>query len=653
MQVFEMPMIHKGASKHGEGNAAELTLKKYYEEGFDVTEDKESVKGYVFGDVINKWRTGDNLKSVSALVFDVDKYHTDIYEDLKKELRGYEVVIYTTHSHNPPEHKYCYRIVIPFERPISKEDLEYEAGKFLMLMPTLERLDKEIVRETLDKPKKEQRVYLDQCYKKPAQYYYKPSCHPNRKQFMKLDYLEGIPFRPNTPKRETTDNVSSMALDMPLESDSRGSDGVLEGNRNNVITSEIGGYIGQGLSYEKVIAKALEYNKHQCNPPLSKHEVLTSVDSIWKTEYKDKPEPKPAPKERGVFRWEGIKDTRQRPPLDWLVSKHVLSKGVMFIYGASQAGKTFVAVDLVASLALKQEWFGMPVKRNVPVRYAAFEDYSGVCMRLDAWRTKHGIDEDLMHEVVKTGGEGSRLMLTDDESVENFLKQLGDFNNGVIVIDTMNRVGGGEDENSAAKMGLLVDNAERISQVTKSLVILVHHTGKDEGRGLRGSTALHAGADLIFEVSKQGDYQQVKFVKIKNSKDGHHIGFGLETVYCDETVYGEENESAVAYHKGEATSSKEVKTLSGHNSDVYKHLVTYLTPHFNKEDDYQLVVNYVANNWVEKHLKKDGTPNDKLDWEVKRVIKALRDKHHVVATGVKDNRSRIWLVEDDKIKITY
>ena len=75
------------------------------------------------------------------------------------------------------------------------------------------------------------------------------------------------------------------------------------------------------------------------------------------------------------FAWQNISELRKRDPIEWLISKHLISRGVMFIYGASQAGKTFLAVDMALSLALKDEWLGMQIKRNTPVRYAAFEDY--------------------------------------------------------------------------------------------------------------------------------------------------------------------------------------------------------------------------------------------------------------------------------------
>lgn len=356
------------------------------------------------------------------------------------------------------------------------------------------------------------------------------------------------------------------------------------------------------------------------------------------------------------FAWQNISELRKRDPIEWLISKHLISKGVMFIYGASQAGKTFLAVDMALSLALKDEWLGMPIKRNTPVRYAAFEDYSGVAMRVDGWLTHYGFSECDVGDKFLLGGEGSSLIITKEESVENFIRELGDFKKGIIFIDTLNKVGGGEDENSNGRMGLAISYAERIAYATDSLVIIIHHTGKDASKGMRGATATHGGADLIYRVDRDDEDREVTFEKIKNGRDGHGKAYKLETVVLDKELYGDDdNETAIAIFQGDSAIKTEMLSIKGANKKrVFRLISKYLTPYLHKEDDYETVVAYVAREWVEKHKKKTGEKNDQLCFEVKRSITALADQEKVIGIGSRNGReSRIWLIEKEGIKVTY
>ena len=75
----------------------------------------------------------------------------------------------------------------------------------------------------------------------------------------------------------------------------------------------------------------------------------------------------------------------------------------------------------------------------------------------------------------------------------------------LIVIATVARALGGLDENSAKDAGLLLAAAERLRDTFDCSVLLIHHTGKDENRGARGSSALLAGVDAAFEVRAEAE----------------------------------------------------------------------------------------------------------------------------------------------------
>ena len=351
---------------------------------------------------------------------------------------------------------------------------------------------------------------------------------------------------------------------------------------------------------------------------------------------------------RGIV-WHSYKQLMQLPPPRWLISQHIIEAGVMFIYGHSQSSKTFFTIDLGLRLALMSDWFGLPIKQNVPVRYFAIEDFRGVSMRVDGWCKKHGFSTEETDEEFLVAGLNINLDINNSNSVDNFIKTLGDFKDGVIVIDTFNRICGGADENSSALMGKAISELQRIGDACNSLIIVVHHTGKDGSKGMRGSSALHAACDMVFRVEKHSNEMEVKFEKIKNSVDGHGKSYKLESIALDMEHYQDEHaNTAVVIPIGDTVSAPNVVKITGDNNrDVYRILSKYLKPFLNKEDDYDTVVDAIALQWVEKihePRRKDL---------VKRSIKSFR-KVGLVGTGSKDGRhNRIWMIEKEGIHVKY
>ena len=77
---------------------------------------------------------------------------------------------------------------------------------------------------------------------------------------------------------------------------------------------------------------------------------------------------------------------------------------------------------------------------------------------------------------------------------------------GLIIFDTFAKMiaGGGGDKNNAKDQGKVFANLQRIKDGLGSPhVALIGHTGKDEGRGARGSNALLGDVDVMVTISGQ------------------------------------------------------------------------------------------------------------------------------------------------------
>ncbi|MFI5411577.1 helicase RepA family protein [Kaistia sp. UC242_56] len=178
--------------------------------------------------------------------------------------------------------------------------------------------------------------------------------------------------------------------------------------------------------------------------------------------------------------------------------KGLLDQGAMSVlFGESNVGKSFVAMDLAQHIASGAPWAGMKTA-GLPVVYIAAEGGGGVRKRAAALVSKYG-----------DAGERFRLLVSSvdllhpDADLQPLLATLHDLPEqpGLIVIDTLARAMAGGDENSSTDMGALVKNLDKVRAVTSAHLLIVHHTGKDRSKGARGHSSLRAAVDTEIEVA--------------------------------------------------------------------------------------------------------------------------------------------------------
>lgn len=186
------------------------------------------------------------------------------------------------------------------------------------------------------------------------------------------------------------------------------------------------------------------------------------------------------------YRVLGADDLLNAPPLRWLVRGVVPAQGLACIYGASGSGKSFLALDMCAAVAGGTEWFECRVTA-APVVYVALEGEHGFRQRADAWQAHHARDLPLGLRFVMQPFD---LRNTADlNELADAVKSSGGAG-GLLIIDTLNRASGGADENSSKDMGDILDATKMLQSQLGGTVLLIHHSGKDITRGLRGHSSL-------------------------------------------------------------------------------------------------------------------------------------------------------------------
>lgn len=206
------------------------------------------------------------------------------------------------------------------------------------------------------------------------------------------------------------------------------------------------------------------------------------------------------------------------PP--WRVKGILPATGLATIFGPPGSGKSFLALDIAAAIAQGNDWFGFRVKQ-APVLYLALEGEGGIPKRIRAWKQYNecNLPDDLCFIV------GQEFDLTNDSHITRLAEAIK--RGSVVIIDTLNRASGGKDENSSEGMGAMLKGCKLLQKLCEGLIILIHHTGKDETKGLRGHSSLLAALDAAIEVQRDEEERSWRLVKNKDDADGAAYAFRL------------------------------------------------------------------------------------------------------------------------------
>lgn len=255
---------------------------------------------------------------------------------------------------------------------------------------------------------------------------------------------------------------------------------------------------------------------------------------------------RPKPVTRLPVVWYGDEDAA--PPLSWLVKGLLVDGGLSAIYGPPGTSKTFLALDMALHVAHGRDWFGRRVSPGAVV-YVSGEGQSGMLLRMKAWRQEKGDGTRAPFALVPTSVNlfddtaGAETLIDD---VKAHAASLG-LPLRLIVLDTLSRMIGSGDEDKARDINVVVQRAEKIQRETGAHVLIVHHSGKDRDRGMRGSNALLGAADAVIEVSRGegSEFCEGKIVKVKDGSADAPLKYVLRQSVLGQDAEGDDVASCV------------------------------------------------------------------------------------------------------------
>lgn len=234
-----------------------------------------------------------------------------------------------------------------------------------------------------------------------------------------------------------------------------------------------------------------------------------------------------------------------------LIDDYLDQDTVSLWYGPSNAGKTFVVMDAAYHIAMGLPWNGHYTTKGA-VLYLSAEGGRSAANRVQAIK-EHYNNEDFPFALVPCPVN----LFDSPTQLKAFVNLIAAAEADIgpirlIVIDTLNRVMAGGDENNSPDMGEFIKTCTFIKDRFKCHVAIVHHPGKDASKGARGHSSLRAAVDTEIEVKDNA----ITTMKQRDMAFAKPLGYKLTTVILGQNPRGKDVTSCVVdYHDIEATDA--------------------------------------------------------------------------------------------------
>ena len=243
----------------------------------------------------------------------------------------------------------------------------------------------------------------------------------------------------------------------------------------------------------------------------------------------------PTPQLLNIEAWDTIKDE----PVHWVIDNVLPEKGFAALYGPPGSYKSFIALDIAEAVATGRQWMGNQISSPGAVLYIAGEGHGGIGARIKACKINHQTQDGAQIYVIRyqlnlrSSADDFNLLM---ESIDALLDRTG-IELRLVQIDTLARAFGGGNENDSQDMGAFIHNCGRLQRKLDCALMVLHHSGKDATKGLRGHSSLLGAVDTQLELQKLAseDHKEgvagTGILTISKQKDGQdNLKFGFEMI---------------------------------------------------------------------------------------------------------------------------
>lgn len=209
---------------------------------------------------------------------------------------------------------------------------------------------------------------------------------------------------------------------------------------------------------------------------------------------------------------------------EWQVDERVPARGIGLEWGASGTYKSFAVYDLAACIHRGVQWRDRAVTKGRAVIVVA-EGEHFYPLRIKAYAKHHNVPVSELPAIIP-----APVNLFESKQVSELIAELKKLGATFCAIDTLSQCATGADENSAKDMNLVIAAMKRISREVGCFVTAVHHSGKNEDRGARGSSVLKPAVDVEVHHEAIGTQGVSTVEKLKDGAPGARFSIEMKTV---------------------------------------------------------------------------------------------------------------------------
>lgn len=215
---------------------------------------------------------------------------------------------------------------------------------------------------------------------------------------------------------------------------------------------------------------------------------------------------------------------------------------LVMLYGPPNSGKSFITLDIGVAIASNQpQWDQFKIKKQMGVLVVCGEAGQSYGKRVQAVRNKYNIQSNTPYATVPFAhldnyydlfGDKDHLKEIEDNVLE--LEKKSGIKCGLIIVDTLSSTFGCGNENDSKDARIYLNNLRILAEKLSLTILIVHHTGKEEGSGARGSSVFLGDVDtqLCVQAVKKGAKWERTLVSTKqrDSDRDKTTRFGLNIV---------------------------------------------------------------------------------------------------------------------------
>lgn len=244
-----------------------------------------------------------------------------------------------------------------------------------------------------------------------------------------------------------------------------------------------------------------------------------------------------------------IVNDNSEPPEALISDGVLLDQTLLLITGRQKARKSFLALNFGMAIAAGESFAGFKIAK--PDKVLVLSAEGGYYPNRE--RIK------IMHKNLKNKSTDNfqiansvRILFDNEDNIVELDKVLKEIKPKVLIIDPLVKFHC-SNENSANEMANVFRNLRTLMNDNQISVILVHHDGKDESKGARGSSSILGEYDSSINISasKSSQTHTLKFdMRHVETPENREIKFNTRTNWFEENIVLSKIQNIVAENVG-------------------------------------------------------------------------------------------------------